>query len=150
MENNPRAPETMPIQHQQESQTPHQAVPPYNEKYPPQAPQQYYGGDQPQGQQAQPLPPQSQFQTAIPLAALNRSPAPVDCPICHQRAMTNVHYESGGFTHLLALALCVCICLGCIPYCISSCKNAKHTCGNCGTLLATWHRSGGTAEVHAH
>ena len=41
--------------------------------------------------------PQS-FQTAVPLNQLSRSPAPVDCPNCKQRALTTVHYESGDNT----------------------------------------------------
>src|ERR1700760_3655659 len=41
---------------------------------------------------------QSQFQTATPLSALNRAPAPVDCPACGHRALTKCDHESGGFT----------------------------------------------------
>ena len=48
-----------------------------------------------------------------------------------------------------ALGLCCIIGLGCIPYLMNSMKDVKHKCGRCGTLLATWHRSGNT-EVHIH
>lgn len=49
-------------------------------------------------QMAQPTTPGAathQFQTSMPLSALSRSPAPVDCPSCGQRALTSVQYESG-------------------------------------------------------
>ena len=87
---------------------------------------------------------------AVPLSTLNRGSAPVDCPICGVRALTRIEYMSGGFTHLLAFGLCICLCLGCIPYCLNDTKDVQHKCSNCGTLLATWHRSGGAAEVHVH
>lgn len=38
------------------------------------------------------------YQTAIPLKDLGRVPAPVDCPRCNRRGLTNVECESGGFT----------------------------------------------------
>ncbi|KAF1948050.1 hypothetical protein EJ02DRAFT_391626 [Clathrospora elynae] len=104
--------------------------------------------------QAQPgMPPQQQsgtvYQTATPIANLNRGPAPADCPACGQRAMTNVAFETGNTTHAWALGLC-CLCLlGCIPYMMNSLKDVQHKCGRCGVLLATWHRSG-TTEVHIH
>ncbi|KAF2281542.1 uncharacterized protein EI97DRAFT_32459 [Westerdykella ornata] len=100
-----------------------------------------------------PLGPQSAyhqaFQTATPLMALNRGPAPADCPACGCRSMTTVQFETGNTTHVWALALCIFTCLGCIPYCMNSLKDVEHRCGNCGVLLATWHRGGGT-EVHCH
>jgi len=39
--------------------------------------------------------------------------------------------------------------VGCIPYLATWFKDCQHKCGNCGTLLAVWHRSGRT-EVMAH
>ncbi|TID18953.1 hypothetical protein E6O75_ATG06074 [Venturia nashicola] len=38
------------------------------------------------------------YQTAIPLVDLERVPAPVDCPRCNMRGLTEVEYHSGGFT----------------------------------------------------
>jgi hypothetical protein len=35
---------------------------------------------------------------ALPLQALNLSPAPVDCPICGTRAYTRTSYEVGSST----------------------------------------------------
>ncbi|PKS13125.1 hypothetical protein jhhlp_000467 [Lomentospora prolificans] len=83
----------------------------------------------------------------VPLVSLAAQPAPVQCPNCHQRVMTAVGYEAGGFTHLMALLACCVICLGCIPYMIASLKDVHHKCPNCNTPLATYHRSGRT-EVH--
>lgn len=99
------------------------------------------------------MPPQHQsgtvYQNAIPIANLNRSPAPADCPACGQRSLTNISYETGNTTHAWALALCCITLLGCIPYMMSSMKDVQHKCGRCGVLLATWHRSG-TTEQHIH
>ncbi|KEZ40741.1 hypothetical protein SAPIO_CDS8690 [Scedosporium apiospermum] len=83
----------------------------------------------------------------VPLVSLAAQPAPVQCPNCHQRVMTAVSYESGGFTHLMALLACCVVCLGCIPYLIASLKDVHHKCPNCNAPLATYHRSGRT-EVH--
>lgn len=33
---------------------------------------------------------------------------------------------------------------------LSSVKDVKHSCGNCGELLAVWHRSGGGVDIVAH
>jgi len=83
-----------------------------------QQPQQYAGSPPPQqpyqgtmmpqstGHMQHPqnpgMPPQQPsgtvYQTATPIANLNRSPAPADCPACGQRAMTNVLYETGNTT----------------------------------------------------
>ena len=80
----------------------------------PQQQQQYAGSPAPQqgGAYGQPpqnpgmppqhpgMPPQQQtgtvYQSVTPIASLNRSPAPADCPACGQRAMTNVAYETGN------------------------------------------------------
>ncbi|KAK3203354.1 hypothetical protein GRF29_112g989606 [Pseudopithomyces chartarum] len=146
--------------YQQPGQQSYAGSPPPQQGYaspPPQAhPQQGHiaPGADAKGQQPQPgMPPQQQsgtvYQTATPLANLNRSPAPADCPACGQRAMTNVSYETGNTTHAWALALCCLACLGCIPYMMSSMKDVQHKCGRCGVLLATWHRSG-TTDQHIH
>ncbi|PVH91924.1 hypothetical protein DM02DRAFT_620229 [Periconia macrospinosa] len=131
----------------------------------PQQPQQAYAGSPPpaQQQQAYPqpgqpgahpgMPPQAQsgtqYQSATPIASLNRGPAPADCPACGQRSMTNTAFETGNTTHAWAFGLCCLVCLGCIPYIMNSTKDVQHKCGKCGVLLATWHRSG-TTEVHIH
>ncbi|KAL6152496.1 hypothetical protein ACJQWK_04949 [Exserohilum turcicum] len=128
----------------------------------PSVPMQQYP-NAPQGQPQPPMyaqdapapgmPPQqmpgTQYQNAVPLNSLQRSPAPADCPACGQRALTNVSFVAGNTTHAWALGLCCLCCLGCIPYVMSSTKDVEHKCGRCGVLLATYHRSGST-EVHMH
>ncbi|RPA99437.1 hypothetical protein L873DRAFT_1683883 [Choiromyces venosus 120613-1] len=115
--------------------------------------QQYYAAAPQQYPQQQAIPMQQQggqqFLQATPIPALSRGSAPVDCPICGQRKLTSVSYEVGSTTHLWAAVACVVACLGCIPYLMTSLKDVQHRCGQCGTLLAIWHRSGG-AEVLVH
>ncbi|KAF2841118.1 hypothetical protein M501DRAFT_1000277 [Patellaria atrata CBS 101060] len=153
---------TPPPQQQQVHEQPHQQqhFDPSQQEYFQQSPQQ-----QPPGYSTSPTisppaqqhpttsqeqkPTGHQYQTTTPIAALQRGPAPVDCPACGQRAMTNISYESGGSTHLWAAGFCFCLCLGCVPYLVNSFKDVEHKCSKCGTLLATWHRSGGT-DVHMH
>jgi hypothetical protein len=112
------------------------------------------------------------YQAVTPIPALGRSAAPTDCPFCGRREMTKVSYEIGNFTQYAfpapslqyhsargnsnmistsgwAVGLCCCLCLGCIPYLMKSLKDVDHKCGNCGVLLATWHRSGIT-EPHLY
>ncbi|KAE8423929.1 LITAF-like zinc ribbon domain-containing protein [Aspergillus pseudocaelatus] len=89
----------------------------------------------------------SGYNAATPLHALQRGPTPVDCPICGVREMTRTEAESGNTTHGWAAVICCCFCLGCIPYLMSSLKDYNHYCGQCGTMLATWHNSG-RVEVH--
>lgn len=48
---------------------------------------------------------------------------------------------------LAALLFCCVTCLGCIPYMAGWFKDVEHKCGNCGALLAVWHRSGRTEVV---
>ncbi|PYH98021.1 hypothetical protein BO71DRAFT_89013 [Aspergillus ellipticus CBS 707.79] len=113
-------------------------TPTYSQPSPIQPPEQpnrtfYAGSQHPSG-----------YSTATPLHALQRGPAPVDCPVCGHREMTRVVGESGNTTHAWAAVLCFCCCLGCIPYLMSSLKDEKHYCGHCGALLATWHNSGRT------
>ncbi|KAF2473077.1 uncharacterized protein BDR25DRAFT_302093 [Lindgomyces ingoldianus] len=153
----PNQPPAQP--HMQQNQMYAQPQMQYAQSPPPQQPQGAYMQPQqpaqfPQQQQHAPgMPPQQQsgtvYQNATPIASLNRSPAPADCPACGQRAMTNVSYEIGNTTHAWALGLCCLVCLGCIPYVMNSLKDVQHKCGRCGVLLATWHRSG-TTEVHIH
>lgn len=111
------------------------------------------GQQQPQsqpGNMAYPGAGIGRYQTAIPLANLGRVPAPVDCPRCNARGLTDCESESGGFTHVLALALCCVCCLGCIPYCVDGTKDVRHKCGACKNLLAVWHRSNSMAAVVAY
>ncbi|RDW78853.1 uncharacterized protein DSM5745_05705 [Aspergillus mulundensis] len=88
------------------------------------------------------LPQPSQYPTAFPLHALQRTPQVVDCPVCGQREMTRTEAVNGKSTHGWAAVLCCCACIGCIPYFVAAFKNVDHHCGRCGHLLATYHGSG--------
>jgi len=93
---------------------------------------------------------QQQFHRAIAIPNLGMGPAPVDCPNCSQRCMTNVSYHAGNTTHVWAgITFCFTGCLCFIPYMMNSLKDVQHRCGSCGTLLATWHKSG-QVETHMH
>jgi hypothetical protein len=82
-------PQAVPQQQQQQQQgipmVPQQPTPVYEKapEYPPQQPA------------PMPMHQGHQFMTAMPLAALTRSPAPVDCPSCGARALTACSYQSG-------------------------------------------------------
>ncbi|KAI9722876.1 MAG: hypothetical protein M1828_004442 [Chrysothrix sp. TS-e1954] len=113
----------------------------------PQQPQQAYGGApaQPQHHGSQ----GNVYQNVTPLYSLSSSSAPAQCPSCGARTMTRTQLKSGNTTHAWAAGLFLTTCLCCIPYCVSGTKDCEHRCGNCGILLAEWHRSGRT-EVKAH
>ena len=46
----------------------------------------------------QPMQTQSTYQTAVPLGNLQEAAAPVDCPVCRQRALTRTEYVAGNTT----------------------------------------------------
>ncbi|KAL2012888.1 hypothetical protein VTN00DRAFT_413 [Thermoascus crustaceus] len=143
-------PETRTLQ----STFPPQAYPPQQQQQQQQQPQTYLQPDSfyariPQQELIDIYTPGAQqvYLTAKPISTLTKAPAPVDCPVCGQREITSVSYESGNTTHAWACLLCFCFCLGCVPYLIESVKDAVHHCGRCNATLATWHRSG-WLEVH--
>jgi hypothetical protein len=37
-----------------------------------------------------------------------------------------------------------------LPYIMTGTKDVLHRCGNCGAVLAKWHRNGGAVQVLAH
>ena len=125
---------------------------------------------------AQPV--DSQYRTAIPIPNLSMGSAPVDCPSCGKRGMTRLEYTVGNTTQYVyslgadspvrnslyysatpandmmisawaAITFCFTGCLCFIPYMMNSLKDIRHNCGNCGVLLATWHKSG-NVETHMH
>jgi lipopolysaccharide-induced tumor necrosis factor-alpha factor len=158
MPSQPQTTYTHPAQGQAtETYIPQQHDSEMNKSQPPSEPQiakeTYYNDPGQQQAQAQPnmvYPSNGEYQTAIPLANLDRAPAPVDCPKCGTRGLTDCTSESGGFTNMLALVLCCCFCLGCLPYCINGTKDVNHKCSSCHALLAVWHRSNSKVVVIAH
>uniref|UniRef100_A0A914MU30 LITAF domain-containing protein n=1 Tax=Meloidogyne incognita TaxID=6306 RepID=A0A914MU30_MELIC len=64
------------------------------------------------------------------------------CHSCRQQVQTSVNYVSGNSTWLLCrLFLIFNLFCGCclIPFCINSCKDAKHRCTRCDTYIETYH-----------
>ena len=49
------------------------------------------------------MPAAHQFLAALPLHGLTQSSAPVDCPVCRSRAMTNTSFEIGDNTQYVPL-----------------------------------------------
>lgn len=119
----------------------HPGMPPQQHSHPGMPPQQQSGGYGAPNTQV--------YHTVTPLASLSEGPAPVDCPVCHTRAMTRCEKHSGNTVHAWAAVLCICLCLGCIPYLIKGLKDTEHSCGHCGVMLATYKNSGHTV-VHQH
>ncbi|PVG00688.1 hypothetical protein CPB86DRAFT_782522 [Serendipita vermifera] len=122
------------------------AQPGMNPNFPPQQgvpPGYQYNPGAPQFMPQQPGAPL----TATPIPALNRSSAPVDCPVCGQRALTSTRKVVGSSNHLWAAIACFFFCLGCIPYLLDDLKDVEHSCSNCGTHLATFYKSGGTEPM---
>lgn len=90
-----------------------------------QQPQQAHAGPQPgfvqqntggivhQQPAAGNAPGQPIYQSVVPIATLGDSPAPIDCPSCHQRAMTSATHVTGDCTHLWALGACFVTCCCC-------------------------------------
>lgn len=116
----------------------------------------------------------SKYSSATPIHTLGMSSVPVDCPGCGHRALTQTDFQAGKTTQSVlrpihpflmktvytadrlairsawAVGLCCLTGVCCwIPYVMNGMKDVQHRCGNCGMLLATWHKSG-HVEVHAH
>jgi predicted RNA-binding Zn-ribbon protein involved in translation (DUF1610 family) len=72
------------------------------------------------------------------IAAPNFGDLPVRtlCTACRKAVMTTVTPSVGLGTWLIALLLLLIFFpLAIVPFLISACKDKKHTCPNCGTLL---------------
>ncbi|CAH8873055.1 unnamed protein product [Trichobilharzia szidati] len=71
------------------------------------------------------------------------NPASLPCNICMNKITTTVNYRRGICTWLACsgIALVGGI-LGCclIPFYVNSCKDAYHSCPECGTLLGVYKR----------
>jgi len=65
------------------------------------------------------------------------------CQFCNNNVVTEVVYESGGMTWLLAGGLCLFGCwLGCclIPFGIDGCKDVVHICPHCHNTVGRKNR----------
>nr|ALG36746.1 lipopolysaccharide-induced tumor necrosis factor-alpha factor 2 [Brachionus koreanus] len=71
---------------------------------------------------------------------LGKDPSYVSCPSCRAQVLTNISFENGLGTWLIAGGICLVGCwLGCclIPFCVDSFKDVKHYCPNCNVLIGT-------------
>lgn len=108
---NSQPPPASPLLNSSQPQTSHQYPPamasPGQEKH------EYYSTNAPQQagipmQNHPGMPPQQQsignpapahvYHTVTPIQSLSMAPAPVDCPVCHTRALTRVEQHSGNTT----------------------------------------------------
>lgn len=88
---------------------------------------------------APPPPPVLVYAQPIPVirplgGLLGHYPQATQCPLCGQSIVTNVRYEAGGGTWLIAFLIFILGgFLGCcfIPFCVSSCQEAVHICPSC-------------------
>ncbi|EDW74315.1 uncharacterized protein Dwil_GK21444 [Drosophila willistoni] len=64
----------------------------------------------------------------------------ITCPHCHVQKLTRVEYAPSGKTHCMAALLCMMglWCFACLPYCVTSCMNAQHYCGNCNKFVGVY------------
>ena len=61
-----------------------------------------------------------------------RNPQGHQCQHCHSNIVTEVHYECGGGSWLIALGLLVLTgCCCCVPCCFDDLQDAVHVCPNC-------------------
>ncbi|CAH8602219.1 unnamed protein product [Dicrocoelium dendriticum] len=67
-------------------------------------------------------------------------PSPGMCPVCHQQCITKVEFQNGALTWGLCVLITIFggICGCCIiPFHCDSCKDATHSCPQCGTIITT-------------
>ena len=72
------------------------------------------------------------------MAVFGHYPMATQCPTCQQQIVTNVRHSSGGGTWLIAFLIFIFGgFLGCclIPFCVSSCQDALHTCPACQAYI---------------
>ena len=93
--------------------------------------------------------PQNMGIPTMHLGNLQSAAATVECPRCKTHSWTRIQFRSGNTTHAWAAVFLFVFALPCIPYLMAGLKDVQHSCAHCGTLLATWHKSGRT-EVHAY
>lgn len=84
----------------------------------------------------------------VPLSRLTETPAMIDCPFCHRRAMTKTNKEGTPMQILAGAVLCIfCICLACVPCLAGWCEDTHIHCSLCGKKVATIPHDG-TIQVH--
>ncbi|KAK1759996.1 hypothetical protein QBC47DRAFT_118024 [Echria macrotheca] len=108
----------------------HQAVPPPYHEYKQQPPQVA----------GQPMVPM-----VVPLQMLQgEAPQWIDCPFCHQRALTETRREGTSMQMLTGVLLCLlCVCLACLPCCAGWFEDTLYSCSACKKLVAKRFDDGG-------
>jgi len=112
-----------------------QAYPPPSQPYPPQS-QGTGGGFAPVNS------PQAIPQQVVVVTNTRWSPNPmtITCPFCRANVTTSISSEPGAMAWIVGGLLCVFgfWCCACIPCCIDSLKDVKHTCPNCKKFLGMY------------
>lgn len=127
--NNPQYNNNMPPYQNQNIPPPPYQQPPYQQPPPPNT---QYTNEQLIYVQV-PIQPQVVIENRI----TSREPQSYYCPYCLTNVVTQVKYEPGDKTSLMACLLCcvggVICCL--IPYCVDDCQDAIHICPICKSSL---------------
>mmetsp|Transcript_14198 Transcript_14198/g.35869 ORF Transcript_14198/g.35869 Transcript_14198/m.35869 type:complete len:127 (+) Transcript_14198:89-469(+) len=80
--------------------------------------------------------PAQQQMGAVLTVGFGDSPCTVTCQHCQAQVTTNVTHHVSCGTHLSCVACCFCCGIfGLLPYCINSCKAAKHFCPKCNQQI---------------
>jgi lipopolysaccharide-induced tumor necrosis factor-alpha factor len=64
----------------------------------------------------------------------------VTCPTCKAVVLTSVEEEASTSAYLCCMLMCVvgCMLCSCLPFCMDSFKNYKHTCPRCNSFIGTY------------
>ncbi|XP_055060222.1 lipopolysaccharide-induced tumor necrosis factor-alpha factor homolog [Misgurnus anguillicaudatus] len=78
----------------------------------------------------------------VVMSTLTDVPGRITCPLCHQDVVTEIEHSSGLLTWLICgtLAIFACWLCCCIPFCVDSCKDVKHSCPNCKNVIRVYSR----------
>uniref|UniRef100_A0A674P4S0 LITAF domain-containing protein n=1 Tax=Takifugu rubripes TaxID=31033 RepID=A0A674P4S0_TAKRU len=75
--------------------------------------------------------------TVVQAQPLQDVPGHITCPQCGRSGITRVNYKCGVMTWVICGVLGIFFIWPCclIPFCVSSCKDAEHTCPCCNAVL---------------
>ncbi|XP_039541114.1 lipopolysaccharide-induced tumor necrosis factor-alpha factor homolog [Pimephales promelas] len=80
--------------------------------------------------------------TQSAVVSLTDVPGHIICPHCMTEVLTEIEYLNGLLTWLICgvLGFFLCWICCCIPFCMESCKDVKHTCPNCKNIIRIYKR----------